>query len=84
MSSVTVKQGATVKQGQTIGYVGSTGSFSGNHLHFEIALTSSFSKTGSITNYIYNDVKAKKRLTYYSVSKGSKSGPYYTLELSRV
>ena len=39
MSSDTVKQGATVKQGQTIGYVGSTGSFSGNHLHFEIALT---------------------------------------------
>lgn len=62
MFSAAVKQGTTVKQGQTIGYVCSTGSSSGNHLHFEIALTSFLSKTGSITNYIYNDVKAKKDL----------------------
>lgn len=36
MSKRAVSEGATVTQGQTIGYVGSTGSSTGNHLHYEI------------------------------------------------
>ncbi|GIP52979.1 C40 family peptidase [Paenibacillus vini] len=35
MSSVAVKQGDTVAKGAVIGYVGSTGSSTGNHLHME-------------------------------------------------
>lgn len=36
MSSIAVSAGQYVEQGQIIGYVGSTGESSGNHLHFEV------------------------------------------------
>lgn len=36
MSSVSVKQGATISQGQQVGKIGSTGRSTGPHLHFEI------------------------------------------------
>ena len=36
MSSRAVSEGQIVTQGQVIGYVGSTGSSTGNHLHLEV------------------------------------------------
>ena len=52
LSSVNVRSGSTVSQGQLIGTVGSTGSSTGFHLHFEMRSGSSSSTRVDPLNYV--------------------------------
>ncbi len=51
MSSRAVAAGDTVTQGQTIGYVGSTGMSTGPHLHFEVRVNGSTTDPKSYFNF---------------------------------
>lgn len=56
LGSVAVSKGQYVKQGQVVGYVGSTGNSTGWHLHFEVQKSSngkSYSHTNPL-NYVSN------------------------------
>jgi murein DD-endopeptidase MepM/ murein hydrolase activator NlpD len=62
MSSRAVKEGQTVKQGTVLGYVGTTGRSTGNHLHFEVRISGN--RTDPV-NYF-------KDKTLYASSGGTK------------
>ena len=54
MSNVIVSVGQYVKQGQVIGYSGSTGNSSGPHLHFEIRIDGVIKAPEQYIGYTYN------------------------------
>ena len=62
MSRIGCKEGQTVKQGDVVGYVGTTGRSTGNHLHFEV-------RSGSTRKDPVNYFKDK---SLYVQSRGKK------------
>ncbi len=56
MNSRAVQKGQTVRQGEVVGYVGTTGRSTGNHLHFEVR------KNGKRTDPLYY---FKDKVVYY-------------------
>ena len=70
MSKRAVKAGQTVTQGQVLGYVGSTGSSTGNHLHYELRITQadgSVKRVDAIQNY--------KNMTFYLLDANGATYP---------
>ena len=63
MSRRGVSKGQTVSQGQVVGYVGTTGSSTGNHLHFEIRVNGS--RVDPVTYFLGS-------MTLYATSGGVK------------
>lgn len=57
MDDYTVANGQTVKAGELIGHVGSTGNSTGNHLHFEVFLNGGLTQPCYLTAYREEDTQ---------------------------
>ncbi len=69
MSKFNVKKGQKVKRGDVIGYVGSTGTSTAPHLHYEVHLNG---KKVNPINYYFNDLSASEydRMIEISLNTG--------------
>lgn len=82
MSKLLVKEGQNVYRGQIIGYMGSTGNATGQHLHFEVLwkgrrynplnwLDNNFvNKYVSVVNGVYKSVERDSAVNLYYINAG--------------
>lgn len=78
MSRILVKQGQNVYRGQIIGYMGSTGNTTGQHLHFEVIWKGKrYNPLNWLDDYFVNKYASVANGAYHSVKRDSTVNLYY-------
>lgn len=81
MSSLNAAQGDQVRQGDTLGYVGSTGNSTGNHLHFEVWVNGQDVNPRDYFTKPFTITKRKRKIMDKIIVGFDDTGAYYLFDI---